>query len=128
MKNSPRLEKICAILAYSMLPLAAAFTAPANAQKVIHTDLINRVPAAKSLSVRGPNLSGCYPLPLGQSVLGPDIVTNTRGNYLLVAMREPGCFGGDRNRINGLSTPLAISGDNEGRLTIEITPQGFVFH
>ncbi|BFO55234.1 hypothetical protein [Acidovorax sacchari] len=126
MKNFPRLGKICAILAYSMLSLAAAVPAPANAQQVLHTNLINRVPAAKSLLVRGPKLSGCYSLLLGQSVLGPDIFTNTNGMYTMIAMRAPGCAGG--SGMAGLSKDFAISGDNGGSLTIEITNQGFVFH
>ncbi|ADX45829.1 hypothetical protein Acav_1915 [Paracidovorax avenae ATCC 19860] len=126
MKNSSHLRKLFAFLAYATLPLAATVPASANAQQVLHTDLINHVPAAKSLSVRGPNFSGCYTLQLGRSVLGPDIFTNTSGMYTIIAMRAPGCAGG--SGMAGLYRDFAISGNNGGRLTIEITNQGIAIH
>ncbi|WP_152969480.1 hypothetical protein [Paracidovorax avenae] len=126
MKNSSHLRKLFAFLAYATLPLAATVPASANAQQVLHTDLINHVPAAKSLSVRGPNFGGCYTLQLGRSVLGPDIFTNTSSMYSIIAMRAPGCAGG--SGMAGLYRNFAISGNNGGRLTIEITNQGIDIH
>ncbi|AVS70349.1 hypothetical protein C8247_07845 [Paracidovorax avenae] len=60
------------------------------------------------------------------SGVGPDIITNTNGMYTMIAMRAPGCAGG--SGMAGLSRAFAISGDNGGLLTIDITNQGIAIN